>query len=179
MYQPGGASERTKLLQVIADCKSGETVREILGWVRNWRRYVGRAKELGITLPDALALVGVLQQGSEVLSKRSPQVAYRLNMIRQQLSLDQRPNLSSVMTYAEHLQAEAEELSLVGVDENETEKPPRPGGKPAVKMLDGSGNEPPKPGFESGKGNGRPDVPTPPGAGGTGGGSGVPGPCRF
>ena len=140
---------------------------------------MGRAKELGITLPDALVLVGVLQQGSEVLSRRSPQVAYRLNMIRQQLSLDQRPNLSSVMTYAEHLQAEAEELSLVGLDENETEKPSRPGGKPAVKMLDGSGGEPPKPGFEFGKGSGRPDVPTPPGAGGTVGGSGFSGPCKF
>ena len=142
LYQPGGASERTKLLQVIADCKSGDTVREVLGWVRNWRRYVGRAKELGITLPDALVLVGVLQQGSEVLSRRSPQVAYRLNMIRQQLNLDQRPNLSSVMTYAEHLQAEAEELTLVGVDETETEKPPRAGGRPSVKMLDGSGTGP-------------------------------------
>ena len=179
LYQPGGASERTKLLQVIADCKSGDTVREVLGWVRNWRRYVGRAKELGITLPDALVLVGVLQQGSEVLSRRSPQVAYRLNMIRQQLSLDQRPNLSSVMTYAEHLQAEAEELTLVGVDETETEKPPKAGGRPSMKMLDGSGTGPGRGGNDSGKGSVRPDCPTPPGAGATSGGSSSVGLCRF
>ena len=175
LFQPGGASERTKLLQVIADCQSGDTVREVLGWVRNWRRYVGRAKELGITLPDALVLVGVLQQGSEVLSRKSPQVAYRLNMIRQQLSLDQRPNLISVMTYAEHLQAEAEELALVGSDDTEKERPPKPGNKPVVKALDGSGTGGNGPGSETGKGTGRFDVST----GGSVGGAGSPGVCRF
>ena len=137
----------------------------MLGWVRNWRRYVGRAKELGITLPDALVLVGVLQQGSEVLSRRSPQVAYRLNMIRQQLSLDQRPNLSSVMTYAEHLQAEAEELTPGWGRRNGNGKNPQGlGGRPSMKMLDGSGTGPGRGGNDSGKGSVRPDCPTPPGA---------------
>lgn len=75
-YQPGGASERTKLLQAVSDCKCGESVFEVLRWVRTCRQYVGRAKELGVTLPDALVLVGVLQYGSEFLSQRSPQVAY-------------------------------------------------------------------------------------------------------
>ena len=106
-------------------------------------------------------------------------MAYRLNMIRQQLSLDQRPNLSSVMTYAEHLQAEAEELTLVGVDETETEKPPKAGGRPSMKMLDGSGTGPGRSGNDSGKGSVRPDCPTPPGAGATSGGSSGVGVCRF
>ena len=83
-------------------------MKDVLNWVRTWRRYVGRARELGVTLPDALVLVGVLQQGSEFLSQRSPQVAYQLNMIRQQLGLDQQPNTGNVMTSSEHLQAEAE-----------------------------------------------------------------------
>lgn len=114
-YQPGGATERTKLLSAISDCRCGETVKEILNWIRTWRRYVGRAVELGVTLPDALVLVGVMQQGTDSLSQKSPQVAYRLNMIRQQLGIDQQPTTASVMTYSEHLQAEAEEMVLMGV----------------------------------------------------------------
>ena len=98
-YQPGGATERTKLLSAISDCRCGETVKEILNWIRTWRRYVGRAVELGVTLPDALVLVGVMQQGTESFSQKSPQVAYRLNMIRQQLGIDQQPTTASVMTY--------------------------------------------------------------------------------
>ena len=80
---------------------------------------MGRAEELGVTLPDPLVLVGVLQRASEGLSQKSPQVAYRLNMVREQFGLDQQPTLSAVMSYAEHLQAEAEDMcnaGLVGVE---------------------------------------------------------------
>ena len=41
-------------------------------------------------------------------------MAYRLNMIRQQLTLDQLPTDETILSYSEHLQAEAEaeELTL-------------------------------------------------------------------
>lgn len=155
-YQPGGSMERTKLLQAISDCKCGETVKEVLTWVRTWRRYVGRAKELGVTLPDALVLVGVLQFGSEFLSQRSPQVAYRLNMIRQQLYLDQQPTTSNVLTYSEHLQAEAEEMALAGGGLGEFAKPPKPATKPVMKVLsENSGTDPPRNAVDLGKGSSR------------------------
>ena len=142
-YQPGGATERTRLLSAISDCRCGETVKEILNWIRTWRRYVGRAIELGVTLPDALVLVVVMQQGTDSLSQKSPQVAYRLNMIRQQLSIDQQPTTSSVMTYSEHLQAEAEEMVLMGVGSVEPPKVGKGSGKPSVKSIDaGTGGKP-------------------------------------
>ena len=178
-YQPGGASERTKLLQAISDCKCGETVKDVLNWVRTWRRYVGRARELGVTLPDALVLVGVLQQGSEFLSQRSPQVAYRLNMIRQQLGLDQQPNTGNVMTYSEHLQAEAEELVLTSGGSVEVMKPPKTFGKPGVKALnDGGGLEPPKTLSDGSKGLSKGGVAASAAGSGSTSNSG-PGVCKF
>ena len=178
-YQPGGASERTKLLQAISDCKCGETVKDVLNWVRTWRRYVGRARELGVTLPDALVLVGVLQQGSEFLSQRSPQVAYRLNMIRQQLGLDQQPNTRNVMTYSEHLQAEAEELVLTSGGSVEVMKPPKTFGKPGVKALnDGGGLEPPKTLSDGSKGLSKGGVAASAAGSGSTSNSG-PGVCKF
>ena len=173
-YQPGGASERTKLLQAISDCKCGGSVKDALSWVRTWRRHVGRALEIGVTLPDALVLVGVLQGCSDVISQRSPQVAYRLNMMRQQLGIDQQPTTSAVMTYAEHLQAESEELSLTSLgNDTDDPKPPR---KPAIKSLDGGSRDPLRDGS---KGVGKGDVVPPPGIEGSPGTSGGQGACRY
>ena len=111
-FQPGGASERTKLLQNITDSKCGSNVHENLDWIRTWRRFVQRARELQVTLPDGLVLLGALTKCTDVLNGKSPQVAYRLNMIRQQLNLDQLPTAETILSYSEHLQAEAEELTL-------------------------------------------------------------------
>ena len=111
-FQPGGAHERTKLLQTITDGRCGETVGEVVEWVRGWRRHVGRAIELGVSIPDALVLVGALQQASDFLSQRNSQVAYRLNLVRQQLGLDYQPCTAATLSFAEHLQAEAEEMQL-------------------------------------------------------------------
>ena len=57
-------------------------------------------------------LLGALTKCIDVLIGKSPQVAYRLNMICQQLNLDQLPTAETILNYSEHVQAEAEELSL-------------------------------------------------------------------
>lgn len=136
--------ERTKLLQVITDPKVGDTVGEIHEWVKLWRRYVSRSVELNLVLPDSIVLVGVLHSGSEVLSQQSPQVAYRLNLVRQQLMLDQQPTMGSVLVYAEHVQAEAEGLMASGCSGTvvRTQRVGNAPGKPAVKALGNTPNTP-------------------------------------
>ena len=111
-FQPGGASERTKLLQNITGSKCGSNVHEFLDWIRAWRGFVQRARELQVTLPDGLVLLGALTKCTNVLNGKSPQVAYRLSMIHQQFNLDQLPTAETILSYSEHLQAEAEELTL-------------------------------------------------------------------
>ena len=106
-FQPGGASERTKLLQSITDTKCGSNVGDVLEWIRLWRRYVQRARELQVILPDGLVLLGALTKCTDVLSGKSAQAAYRLNIVRDQLSLDQLPTADTILQYAEQLQAEA------------------------------------------------------------------------
>ena len=109
-FQPGGASERTKILNYITDPKCGSSLQEVLEWIRMWRRQVQRAQELRLSLPDGLVLLGALGRCTDFLSGKSPQVAYRLNLVRQQLNIDQLPNLGSILSFSEHLQAEAEEM---------------------------------------------------------------------
>ena len=70
-FQPGGASERTKLLQNITDSKCGSNVHELLDWIRTWRRFVQRARRLQVTLPDRLVLLGALTKCNDVLIGKS------------------------------------------------------------------------------------------------------------
>eukprot|EP00435_Cladocopium_sp_Y103_P057062 s2541_g19.t1 len=65
-------------------------------------------------LLKSLTEVKVLSKLSESVGKLGgAQVAYRLASVRQELQVDQRPNLPAVQKYAEFLQAEAEDLSLM------------------------------------------------------------------
>ena len=113
-YQPGGTAERATLLKQLTEVKPGNQLREVLESVRLWRRWMSRAEELGVVLPDGLVLSGVMAKFSEALTKiGGSQVSYRLASVRQELGIDHRPGLAQVKEMAEFLQAEAEELTLV------------------------------------------------------------------
>jgi hypothetical protein len=82
-----------------------------------------------------------------MLSMKSPQVAYRLNTIRQQLGVDRQPVFGAVWSFSEHLQAEAEELMISGsvvVGDGGPQKGSNP--KPVVKSLQNVGSTAPQKG---------------------------------
>ena len=85
---PGGSAECTKLLHTLTYGKCGSSVKEILEWLRQWRSNVQRAVELNVVLPAGIVLLGALSKCCDCLSQKSPQFAYRLNLVRQQLNLD-------------------------------------------------------------------------------------------
>ncbi|CAK9036004.1 unnamed protein product [Durusdinium trenchii] len=62
IFQPGGSAERTALLKSITELKVGNGVADGLSGIRQWRRWIQRAQELGLTTPDPLALVQVLNR---------------------------------------------------------------------------------------------------------------------
>ena len=63
----------------------------------------------GSLLPDPVVLAGVLVKVSDHPAKSGAQTAYRFSLCRQ-LQVDTRPSMDSVKTFAEMLQAEAEEM---------------------------------------------------------------------
>ena len=114
VYQPGGGAERGALLRNLTEMKVGSSVHDLLAAIRNWRRWVARACELHLTIPDPLILMQVLGKAAESLAKHGGnQVSYRLSSVRQELQLDYRPSLGAALEYAEYIQAESEELALV------------------------------------------------------------------
>eukprot|EP00435_Cladocopium_sp_Y103_P050439 s2633_g15.t1 len=114
VFQPGGQTERTSLLQMLVDWKSpSNNAADIADSIRNWGSSVVRAEELQIVLPDPLVMAGVVAKMSDVLVKvGGAQVGYRLASVRQHLGIDLRPGMNEIRMFSELLQAEAEELSL-------------------------------------------------------------------
>ena len=114
VYQPGGSAERTTLLKSLTEVKVGHTIPDLLATMRQWRRQLQRAEELKVTLPDLLILMNVLGKLMDSMSKLGgSQVAYRISTVRQELLVDQRPEMSSIKDLSEYLQAELEDLALV------------------------------------------------------------------
>ena len=142
LYQPGGGSEKTGLLKQIVEPKIPHGAADLLNGLRQWRRWIARAQELGLTLPDATILATVLGRFADSLSKAGGhQMSFRISAARQELALDHRPTIGTSQEFAEYLQAEAEELALlIGV--KSSTQPAQPSTSqtpvPAVKAFNAS-----------------------------------------
>ena len=109
---------------------------EALQTLRQWRRWLSRAEELGLALPDGLVLMAVLNKVGEVISKGNGQVGFRIALVRQELMVDVRPDLEYIKLYAEFLQAESEELALASSAKTPTASlPPAPNANAATNPV--------------------------------------------
>ena len=114
LFQPGGGSERTGLLKQIVEPKIPNGAADLLVGLRQWRRWISRAQELVLSLPDPTILATVLGRFADSLSKAGGhQMSFRISAARQELALDHRPTMGTTHDFAEYLQAEAEELALL------------------------------------------------------------------
>ena len=98
VFQPGGQVERTSLLQMLVDWKGpSNNAAEMVNSIRKWRRWVVRAEELQLVLPDPLVLAGVVAKMSDALARLGgAQAAYRLSSVRQHLGIDLRPGMQEI-----------------------------------------------------------------------------------
>eukprot|EP00435_Cladocopium_sp_Y103_P030096 s34_g7.t1 len=144
-YQPGGLGERALLLRQLVEGtgKPPTTVVELLDQLRGWKRSLKRAEELKVATPDPTLLIGALDRMSGMVTKTSPQAAFRLNTTRAALMVDISPTLTGVVNYADSVLAEAEGMYHGGMQLNTAVK---------VKAIDGPQPEPQQPSKGTGKG---------------------------
>ena len=110
IYQPGGLHERTVILRQLED--PGEAGNAVTGVqsLRKWLRWLRRAQDVGLCLPDSTILLRGLTKLMKKLLNNNPELAFRTSLVRNTLQLDTIPNHQTVRTYSEHLLSELEQL---------------------------------------------------------------------
>ena len=125
VFAPGGMQERAQVLTELTNLGSAKSAAEIVSALRAWSRCHARAVSMGVMIPDpALILCGVDTLVDPLSRKASnAQVAFRLSTARNQLEIDHRPNMISVIEYMCVLQSDWEQVSVSGLEGNSAGQP--------------------------------------------------------
>ena len=110
---PGDTTGSVESQRSLTEVKCGSSIQDALNAIRMWRRWLCRAEELHVGIPDSMVLMQALSKIAENLTKHGgSQVGFRIAAARQELEVDRRPTLITTKEFAEFLQAEAEDLAL-------------------------------------------------------------------
>ena len=130
-YQPGGGGEKQQLLSYLVSPEGVTTFAEASKALRKWRRWLQRASELGLRMPDPSLLLKALERLTPALGSSA---AFRVQSFRSQVLIEQAPTEEKVWQLSELLLAEAEEALLL----EPSEKGPK---KPTIAKADGTAEE--------------------------------------
>ena len=130
-YQPGGGGEKQQLLSYLVGPEGVTTFAEASKALRKWRRWLQRASELGLRMPDPSLLLKALERLTPTLGSSA---AFRAQTFRSQVLIEQAPTEEKVWQLSELLLAEAEEALLLEPSEKGTKKP-------TVAKADGTAEE--------------------------------------
>ncbi|CAE7218596.1 RE1 [Symbiodinium sp. CCMP2456] len=114
IYRPGSAAERQQVLRALENPGGGNSPSELVEVLRRWMRWLKRAQDLGLQVPDASILLKGLDTATKHQLERNTEIVFRSNMLRYSLDLDASPSITNVLRYHGHLLAEFEQLSFRG-----------------------------------------------------------------
>ena len=109
-YQPGGASEKTLVLQSLQTPATCESLEDVLTWLRSWPRWIQRCQDLNMLCPDGTVLAKTLTSVTSRFISEGGDSQFRTQLLRSTLRIDGQPSLDDVKRYHQHLQAEMESI---------------------------------------------------------------------
>ncbi|CAL1130775.1 unnamed protein product [Cladocopium goreaui] len=110
-YQPGGLSEKGAILTALDSPEEAPSLARAVTGLRRWLRWHRRAGEVGVTRPDATLQIKGLGRLMKRVLKDNADLAFRVQVSRSSLQVDTAPTEASVMTFANHLLAEVEQIA--------------------------------------------------------------------
>ena len=114
IYRPGSAVERQQVLKALEMPAVANSPMELVEALRKWARWLKRAQDLGLQVPDASILLRGLDNASRSQLEKHGEVMFRTNMLRFGLELDSTPTVTSVVKLHHHLLAEFEQSAYRG-----------------------------------------------------------------
>ena len=110
IYTPGGASERASLIKQLEYIAPQDSPTELTASLRKWKKLVSRASEMGVNIPDGSVLMVAVENAIKKVVSGQPDMAFKLNMAKQDLQLPYQPHITSVLTYVDHILAELQQV---------------------------------------------------------------------
>ena len=114
IYRPGSAAERQQVLKALESPGHGSSPVEVVEVLRKWARWLKRAQDLSLQVPDASILLRGLDAAVKGQLAQNYEINFRTNMLRFSLDLDTAPTLSTVSRFHSHLLGEFEQLAYRG-----------------------------------------------------------------
>ena len=121
-YQPGGLSEKAAILSALDSPEEVQNLTQAVTGLRRWLRWHRRAGEVNVVRPDATIQVKGSGRLMRKVLRDHQDLAFRIQLAKTTLAIDTTPTESTVMTYANHLLAEVEQVAHQ--DKKKIEKPP-------------------------------------------------------
>ena len=112
IYAPGGATERASLIRQLETIPAHESVLTLA--LRKWKKLLGRASEMGVSLPDGSVKFVAVEAATRKVVEGHKDIAFKLNMAKQNLQLPHLPLVASVLTYVDHILAELQQVIPLG-----------------------------------------------------------------
>ena len=76
---PGDTTGSVESQRSLTEVKCGSSIQDALNAIRMWRRWLCRAEELHVGIPDSMVLIQALSKIAENLTKhRGSQVGFRI-----------------------------------------------------------------------------------------------------
>ena len=110
VYAPGGTSERASLIRQLETLPVYDSVLEVTMVLRKWKKLVGRAHEMGVSLPDGSVLLVAVEGAIKKVVEGNRDMSFKLSMAKQALQLPHIPTHTSVLNYTDHILAELQQI---------------------------------------------------------------------
>ena len=112
--QPGGTAERATLLNFLTQPGTAQGPTEALEKLRKYSRWRSRAEQLKVSLPDPSLLLRAVESivAGIVSSNTYRELAFRLSVLKLELSLDHVPTHEKVEKFRKQVHAEMELLAV-------------------------------------------------------------------
>ena len=115
IYRPGSSAERQQVLKALEQPGVANSPMDLVDSLRKWARWLKRAQDLGLQVPDpSILLRGIDQEATRLQLEKHNEVAFRANMLRYSLELDSTPSLTPVVKLQTHLLGEFEQIAYRG-----------------------------------------------------------------
>ena len=112
VYAPGGTTERERasLIRQLETLPADDSVLEVTMALRKWKKLIGRAHEMGVSLPDGSVLLVAVEGAIKKVVEGNRDISFKLSMAKQASHLPHIPTHTAVLNYTDHILAELQQI---------------------------------------------------------------------